>query len=46
MNVNPFWQQVVVGVIILGAVLIDQWAKGRLSKGASDSLERQRIGGM
>lgn len=46
LNVNPFWQQVVVGVIILGAVLIDQWAKGRLSKGASDSLERQRIGGM
>jgi len=46
MNVNPFWQQVVVGVIILGAVLIDQWAKGHLSKGASDSLERQKIGGM
>lgn len=46
MNVSQFWQQVVVGIIILGAVLIDQWAKGRLSKGASDSLERNKIGGM
>ncbi len=46
MNVSQFWQQVVVGVIILGAVLIDQWAKGRLSKGASDSLEQRKIGGM
>lgn len=46
LNISQFWQQVVVGVIILGAVLIDQWAKGRLSKKSGVVLERKRIGGV
>ncbi len=35
LNISQFWQQVVVGVIILGAVLIDQIAKGTLLSGGS-----------
>lgn len=46
LNVSQFWQQVVVGIIILGAVLIDQWAKGRIGRGSTDTAERRRIGGM
>jgi ribose transport system permease protein len=31
LNINQFWQQVVVGLIIMGAVLIDQAARGYLN---------------
>jgi ribose/xylose/arabinose/galactoside ABC-type transport system permease subunit len=41
LNVSQFWQQIVVGVIILGAVFIDQVAKGYL--GSPGSL-RGRFG--
>jgi ribose/xylose/arabinose/galactoside ABC-type transport system permease subunit len=34
LNVSQFWQQIVVGLIILAAVMIDQIAKGALSSGA------------
>lgn len=33
LNVTQFWQQVAVGVIIMGAVLIDQAAKGYIDSG-------------
>lgn len=41
MNVEAFWQQIVVGTIILIAVLIDQATKGRLSP--SDLVPRLRM---
>jgi ribose/xylose/arabinose/galactoside ABC-type transport system permease subunit len=46
LNISQFWQQVVVGIVILCAVLIDQWAKGQLSRATSDAVDRKRIGGM
>jgi len=39
LNVNQFWQQVVVGLIIMAAVVIDQVTRGYL---ASHSGERRR----
>lgn len=42
LNVSQFWQQVVVGLIILGAVIIDQIAKGYLGSGASRPRLRRR----
>jgi ribose/xylose/arabinose/galactoside ABC-type transport system permease subunit len=38
LNVSQFWQQVVVGIIIMGAVLIDQAARGYLTSGSLDRL--------
>jgi ribose/xylose/arabinose/galactoside ABC-type transport system permease subunit len=38
LNVSQFWQQVVVGIIIMGAVLIDQAARGYLSSGWLDRV--------
>ena len=46
LNISQFWQQVVVGIVILGAVLIDQWAKGHLTSAAGDAVDRKRIGGL
>ena len=46
LNISQFWQQVVVGIVILCAVLIDQWAKGQLSCVTGDAVDRKRIGGM
>ncbi|MBV9327953.1 MAG: ABC transporter permease [Chloroflexi bacterium] len=47
LNVSQFWQQVVVGIIIMGAVLIDQAARGYLSSGWLDRVrggQERRIG--
>jgi ribose/xylose/arabinose/galactoside ABC-type transport system permease subunit len=41
LNVSQFWQQVVVGIIIMGAVLIDQAARGYLSSGWLDRVLRR-----
>jgi ribose transport system permease protein len=38
LNVSQFWQQVVVGIIIMGAVLIDQAARGYVSSGWLDRV--------
>jgi ribose transport system permease protein len=38
LNVSQFWQQVVVGIIIMGAVLIDQAARGYLASGWLDRM--------
>jgi ribose transport system permease protein len=46
LNISQFWQQVVVGIVILGAVLIDQWAKGHLSRASGDAVDRKRIAGL
>jgi ribose/xylose/arabinose/galactoside ABC-type transport system permease subunit len=29
LNVNPYWQQIAVGLIIVLAVFFDQWIKRR-----------------
>ena len=41
LNVSQFWQQVVVGIIIMGAVLIDQAARGYMSSGWLDRVLRR-----
>ncbi len=41
LNVSQFWQQVVVGIIIMGAVLIDQAARGYVSSGWLDRIFRR-----
>lgn len=42
LNVSQFWQQVVVGIIIMGAVLIDQAARGYLSSRWLDRILGKR----
>jgi ribose transport system permease protein len=44
LNVSQFWQQVVVGIIILAAVLIDQAARGYLSSRWLDRFLGPRVG--
>ena len=31
LGVNPYWQQVVIGAVIIAAVALDEWRKRRLS---------------
>lgn len=44
LNISQFWQQVLVGVIIMGAVLIDQTARGYLDAPLLRLLGRRRVG--